>query len=192
MASLVDIYNMALVDLAADLIADPDNLTGNALVLSTRWPGVRDAVMRSHGWNCLMRRVLLPPMTAAPAFGYRTQYLLPADCLRPMDIGDPKAEWKVEGRNILANSSGSIRLRYVARIEEPEAYDPLLVQAMVCRLAAVCAWRVAKKARADELWGMYEKALDEAKRADVLEGWPERIQFESTILTDEEEGCLDG
>ena len=52
MASVVQMCNSALNQLgAASITALTDN-TKNARLCSERYPTVRDAVFRSHPWNC--------------------------------------------------------------------------------------------------------------------------------------------
>lgn len=185
MVALVDIYNMALGELAADLIADPQQMTNNARTIAARYDDIRDAVLRAHPWNCAIRRASLAAMTARPANGYAYQYDLPRDpfCLRPLDLpGLPNTPWVVEGRRLLTDRAGPLPLRFIARIEDPEGFDPLLVQAVAKRLASVCAYKITKKEHGVELFKEYRAVLAEARAVDGQEGWPDDMPFESTIL----------
>ena len=76
----------------------------NARLCNTRFSEVRDAVFRSHPWNCLQKRVELPQSTTTPAWGFKFQYDLPGDCLRLLRILEYDSDHKVEGRSILSNS----------------------------------------------------------------------------------------
>lgn len=185
MSSLVDIYNMALGELAADLVADPQQLTQNAKVLAARYADVRDAVLRAHPWNCAIRRAKVGSEGAAPAFGYAYQYKLPTDpfCLRPLElVGMPKVKWVVEGRRILTDQAGPLPLRFIARITDPEEFDALLAQAIAIRLASVCAYKVTKKEVGLELLKKYREVVAEARAVDGQEGWLDDVLFESELL----------
>lgn len=184
MSSLVDIYNMALGELAADLVADPQQLTSNAKILAARYDDVRDAVLRAHPWNCAITRARLASMGDAPPFEYDYQFKLPNApyCLRPLELVGVTSKWVVEGRRILTNEAGPLNLRYIARVENTEDLDALLVQAIAKRLASVCAYKITKKERGVELLNEYQKVLAEARAVDGQEGWPEDAEFESSIL----------
>jgi hypothetical protein len=79
MASVVDICNGALNQLGATTIL---SLTEDS---------------KSHPWNCLQKRVELAADTDKPAWGFKNQYTLPADCLRLLRILDYDLDHKVEG-----------------------------------------------------------------------------------------------
>ncbi len=185
MASQVQIFNMALGELGADQIADPQQLTGTAKVVAARYDDVVDSVLRAHPWNCAIRRARLAAMAEAPLHGYARQFRLPVDpfCLRPLElVGFPKDKWVVEGRFILTDLSGPLPLRYIARLSNPDEFDALLTQAIVKRLAAVCAWRITKKENGESLLRQYKEVLNEARAVDGQEGWPDEPDFESEIL----------
>ena len=60
MASVVDICNGALNQLGATTILSLTEDSKNARLCNARFSEVRDAVFRSHPWNCLQTRVELP------------------------------------------------------------------------------------------------------------------------------------
>jgi hypothetical protein len=82
MASVVDICNGALNQLGATTILSLTEDSKNARLCNSRFTQVRDAVFRSHPWNCLQKRQELAADTDAPAWGFSYAYTLPADCLR--------------------------------------------------------------------------------------------------------------
>ena len=104
MASVVDICNGALNQLGATTILSLTEDSKNARLCNQRFTQVRDAVFRSHPWNCLQKRQELAADTTAPAWGFKFAYTLPADCLRLLRILDYDSNYKVEGRKILTNA----------------------------------------------------------------------------------------
>ena len=105
MASIVDINNAALNQLGASTILSLTEDSKNARICNARYTQIRDAVFRSHPWNCLQKRLELSSSTTTPAWGYSFQYDLPSDCLRLLRILDYDSDHKVEGRSILSNNS---------------------------------------------------------------------------------------
>ena len=53
MASIVDINNAALNQLGASTILSLTEDSKNARICNARYTQIRDAVFRSHPWNCL-------------------------------------------------------------------------------------------------------------------------------------------
>ena len=124
MASIVDICNGALNQLGATTILSLTEDSKNARLCNSRYTQVRDALFRSHPWNCLQKRIELAADSVAPAWGFSYQYTLPADCLRLLVILDYDSNYKVEGRKVLSNTS-SMKILYVARVTDPNEYDEL-------------------------------------------------------------------
>ncbi len=118
MASVVEICNGALNQLGATTILSLTEDSKNARLCNQRFTQVRDAVFRSHPWNCLQKRQELAADTDAPAWGFKFAYTLPADCLRLLRILDYDSNYKVEGRKILSNTS-SMKILYIARVTDP-------------------------------------------------------------------------
>ena len=66
---------------------------------------------------------------------------MPTDpfCLRVLSLDDPDIIFRVEGRKILTDES-TIKLKYVGRITDPNAYDTLLIETIAAALAADLAY----------------------------------------------------
>ena len=103
MASVIQICNSALNQLGAGSITALTENSKNARLCNERYETVRDAVYRSHPWNCLIKRVQLAQDSDTPAWGFSFQYTLPSDCLRVLQIKDYDADYKIEGRKLLIN-----------------------------------------------------------------------------------------
>ena len=187
MASVVDICNSALNLIGASNILDLTEDSKAARICNQRYTFVRDATFRSHPWNCLLRRVTLAPDTETPDFDFSNQFTLPTDpfCLRVLQLQDQDLVYKVEGRKILANST-EIKMLYVARVEDPNEYDQLLIEAISAKLAADICYALVNSANLMvQLNTMYKAKLVEARFVDANEGTPATMNNESSLTVAE-------
>ena len=176
MTAEVDIFRLAMAHLDDRPIASADDDTTQARLCRAHYDGCRDAVLRAHPWNVAMRRVQLAPLTDDPPFEWTYQFQLPADCLRLLPVTEDGAEdgrpvpYNLEGRRILADVQ-PLKIRYVTRLTDPGAFDPLLTQAIAAHLAMTIAGAITgKRTVAQAAAEMYRVKLIEARRVDGLEG----------------------
>jgi len=170
MASTVDICNGALNQLGATTILSLTEDSKNARLCNSRFTQVRDAVFRSHPWNCLQKRVELAADTTAPAWGFSFAYTLPADCLRLLRILDYDSNYKVEGRKILSNTS-SMKILYIGRITDPNEYDESLRETLSAALGADIAFAVTSNNQtATNMYNLFQDKLKDARFVDSTEG----------------------
>ena len=170
MASIVDICNGALNQLGATTILSLTEDSKNARLCNSRYTQVRDSLFRSHPWNCLQKRVELAADTDKPAWGFSSQYTLPADCLRLLRILDYDLDHKVEGRKILSNAS-SMKILYIARITDPNEYDELLRETLSAALSADIAFAVtSNNTTATNMYNLFQDKLKDARFVDSTEG----------------------
>jgi hypothetical protein len=170
MASTVDICNGALNQLGATTILSLTEDSKNARLCNSRFTQVRDAVFRSHPWNCLQKRVELAADTTAPAWGFSFAYTLPADCLRLLRILDYDSNYKVEGRKILSNTS-SMKILYIGRITDPNEYDESLRETLSAALGADIAFAVTSNNQtASNMYNLFQDKLKDARFIDSTEG----------------------
>ena len=170
MASVVDICNTALNQLGASTILTLTEDSKNARLCNARYTQIRDAVFRSHPFNCLQKRVELSSSTTTPAWGYSFQYDLPGDCLRLLRILDYDSDHKVEGRSILSNNS-SMKILYISRITDPNKYDELLRETLSAALGADIAYAVtSNNTTSQNMILSYQEKLKDARFVDSTEG----------------------
>jgi hypothetical protein len=171
MASVVDICNGALNQLGASTILTLTEDSKNARLCNARYTQVRDSLFRSHPWNCLIKRVELARDTEVPSWGFSYQFTLPADCLRVLTILKYDYDYKVEGRKILANH-GTVKIQYVARINDANQYDELLRETISAALAADIAYAVtSSNPTAANMYELFQSKLKEARFVDATEGY---------------------
>ena len=170
MASTVEICNGALNQLGASTILTLTEDSKNARLCNARYTQVRDSLFRSHLWNCLTKRVELAKDTEVPSWGFSYQFTLPADCLRVVTILNYDYDYKVEGRKILANH-GTLKIQYIARIEDPNQYDELLRETISASLAADIAYAVtSSNPTTQNMYNLFQDKLREARFVDATEG----------------------
>ena len=170
MASVVEICNGSLNQLGATTILSLTEDSKNARLCNQRYTQVRDAVFRSHPWNCLQKRVELAADTDAPAWGFSYAYTLPADCLRLLRILDYDSNYKVEGRKILSNTS-SMKILYIGRVTDPNEYDESLRETLSAALGADIAFAVTSNNQtATNMYNLFQDKLKDARFIDSTEG----------------------
>lgn len=162
MATGVSICSNALLMLGAQTINDFNEPVGRAKIAANLYPTIRDSLLRTHPWNCTIKRALLAPDATPPAFGYDNQFELPADFLRVLEVGQSGAqiEYLVEGRSILANAT-SVELRYVYLNPIENTWDANLVELLTLAMAAAMAYPITQSAA---LQANMEQKLSMAKK----------------------------
>ncbi len=170
MASVVDICNGALNQLGASTILSLTEDSKNARLCNSRYTQVRDALFRTHPWNCLQTRLELAASSDSPAWGFTYAYTLPANCLRLLRVLDYDSNYKVEGRKILSNAS-TMKILYIARITDPNEYDELLRETLSAALGADIAYAVtSNNTTSQNMIVSYQEKLRDARFVDSTEG----------------------
>lgn len=178
----VSVANLALSKLGEDdQIRDPDDTGKPASSIRAVWDLMRRVVLRAHPWNFAMRRAELVPRTGAslvsdPVIGWEYAFPLPSDFLRLVELLEPrlaKDTYQVEGHEILANTLGPLRIRYVRDVPDMSRWDALAIEAFASRLAFQIADRITgDEARKRTAWSNYKDALKDAKGVDAKENPP--------------------
>lgn len=190
MASQIDICNWALSKIGQGDVAALTDQNPRARSLTQLWDLCRDDELRKNRWRFSMVRTALAKDAAAPVWGYASQYTLPGDCLRVVqvseyDLGrslgyatDTRPEWVIEGDRILTDlpRGAALNIRYIARVTEAGRWDPSFVNVMACRLGLELCDRLTesgpRKAMAME---DYRMAMREARRAEAIEHPPQPL-----------------
>lgn len=177
MATDISICSNALQMLGDQAIAAFTDDSTRAPLAGNLYPAIRDAVLRSHPWNCAVKRVVLSPDATAPAYDYTAQFILPGDWLRTLSIGQDgeEVDYRMESGLILANES-VIYLRYIFQNKVEATWDSMLVQAMTLGMAAALAYPItASTALADSLNAQYVALLRAARSVDGQDNPPETL-----------------
>lgn len=184
--SETDIANMAVMSIG---IEKPiDNLqtddSNEARYCRRFYPSTRDAMLRSHPWNCAIHRKAITPLASTPISDWDYQYQLPSNpyCLRVLQVGEmgDDIDWVVEGRRLLTNEGTSIKLKYIKRITDTNEFDPLLVDAISIKLAIKIVMPLtSSQSMKDSLIKELELlSLPEARTIDGQEGSTETLEVD--------------
>ena len=180
MATAVSICSNALLMLGDNPInsfdesATPGGLD-RARIAENLWPSTRDAVLRSHPWNCAVKRVTLSPEATAPAFthDFDKRFILPSDWLRNVEINGQRADhvdYRIEGKRLLMNGS-TCYLRYIYKNTDIGSWDPMLVECAEFAMAAKMAYPITKSTAVRK--EMQDTLLFYLKRARAVDGQDE-------------------
>lgn len=161
MPSEVDLLNDALSQIGSSPILSIDDGSISANHCQRLYPALRDALIRGHHWNWAMTRVELAEDATPPATEFAFSYTLPSDCLKVVEFAGSNLRtpdsiplldthgvftYKIEGRKLLTNY-GSALIVYLARVTNPDLWDPLFYQVLSTWLASKLASAITKDDR---------------------------------------------
>ena len=183
MTSVVEIGNIALVNLGEDTITSLSDAVKAARLINRRYAPIRDAVLRANPWNCATARAQLASTDPAPSWGAGAAFQLPSDCLRVLRLEDRATPWNVEGRRLVAAASAPLNILYTARVSDPNQFDPLLVEAIAARLGADLAHPITQSTTLVQLmWDLYRQKLIEARGVDGQEGAGDELFADTWLM----------
>lgn len=168
--SVVQIINMALAEIGAQAVTDHTVDQSPAARLANRlFDQTRDAILRAHLWNCAMKRAKLTAAASPPLWGFSLAYDLPADFIRLADVESRETTFRVEGRQILTDSS-EMNILYVYRLENVALMDESLKGSIATRLALEMSMTLQGSAQHSErLLALSEFKLSEGQFIDQVE-----------------------
>lgn len=186
--------NAALGKLGQGAVLSFDDPDDRARWLKNRFAEVRDLCLRANRWHFAMARARLSAAASAPAFGYQRRFPLPADCLRLVEVGGVAAgladfrgssqpPFALEGGRVLTNAAAPLDVRYVRRVEDVAAWDPLFAEAVACRLAFDLAEKLTQSSgKKEAALRDYQLSVREAMRVNAIETPPESAPEGSWVL----------
>jgi hypothetical protein len=197
MTSTVDIANYALNSLGANNISSFDENSKPARLINQRFDSVRDSVFRAHPWNCLLRRAELAKESESPAFGYANQFNLPTNpyCLRVLEFSNGTLSYPqdnmfnntggpvfvIEGRKLLSDE-GIAKIKYVARVTDPQEYDANLIDTLAAAIAFEVSYAITGSNTVKQMMAAeYSDKLKQAAFVDGTEGAPQRLEASEFI-----------
>lgn len=182
MASQTDIANWASLKLGAGRINNINTEESEvARVFRSIYTLVLKSLLQNFPWNFCLKRDVLSPETAAPAWGYAYQYILPTDYLMMREI-ENNPDYIVEGGKILTDEGPTLYIRYHRMITDEALMPPLFVEMFATRLAYESCERVTQSTtKKESLAKEFDFILNDAYRSDSIEGSMEALE-ESTWL----------
>lgn len=192
----VAIANLALTKIGDLRITSLSDNTKPAREVNAVYSMLRDKLQRTYNWRFCVKRAVLAAESTAPVFDYSYQYPVPSDCLRILQINayypapdlsdlisSGGQEYVLEGGKILTRNSGSMNLRYLARISDPTKFDTSFDEAFASSIAYNVAEALTQSdSKKNAALRDYRMALMDAIRANAIENPPESIA-DTTWLT---------
>jgi hypothetical protein len=197
MAGQVEIVNRALFKLGALPLASMGDNNKQARVMSGLWDTVRRAELRRHFWAFALKRTALPALAQAPAWGYARAYQLPADFLRIVQAGEfqdaPSAAdyrnsddsaYAIEGGVLLSDEAAPLKIRYVADVNDPGAFDALFIEALAAKLAyEACEGITQANEKKNVASEDYRAAIKAAALVNAIEKPPQGIADDAWVTS---------
>lgn len=177
MATSVSICSNALQMLGQNSFSSFEESNDFVRAAANIYPTARDHVLRSHYWNCAIKRVILAPLTEKPPFDFGYQFSLPGDWIRTLQIGETNRpiSFQVEGNRILANVS-VLPIVYVFRNEVEATWSANLIKVMELYMASQMAYIVTgSTSLRDSYRDEYMRELKVAKAIDGQDNPPEEF-----------------
>lgn len=170
--SNVQIANRALQKLGAKRISSLSQDHPNARSMNAAFATVRDMELRRYDWSFAIKRESIAADGDETTWGGWNRYSLPNDfikLLRDNESGT-HVDWKIEGQYIVSADASPLEIRYIARIEDPNFYDALFVEAFAGRLATECCEEITQSpSKMEGIKRQYDEDIAEAKRIGAIE-----------------------
>jgi hypothetical protein len=195
-ASNVAIANLALTKLGDLRILNLTDNTKPAREVNAVFDMTRDYLQRRFSWRFCIKRANLAADTTVPLWDWSYQYPIPADCMRILQVGQwyPSPdlsdlistggqEYVLEGKYILSNQAGPLKLRYLSRVTDPVQFDAAFDMAFSAYLAYILAEPLTASAEQKQMaYNDYRNAIKDAVIANAIENPPESLADQTWIL----------
>lgn len=183
--SQVQIVNLALTKLGQNRVIAINDDVETARVMNSLWDMTRDTVFAAHPWKFAIKRVELPALASAPAFGFTLQYAIPEESLRLVQVGDDWTFYQqqvesfaLEDGKILTDLGAPLRVRYVKRIENTGLWPVLFARVMSMQLAMDACERLTNStSKLDAISADYLASVRDAKRQNAIERPPQAVVY---------------
>ena len=195
-ASNVAIANLALTKLGDLRILNLTDNTKPAREVNAVFDMTRDYLQRRFSWRFCIKRANLAADTSTPLWDWSYQYPIPTDCVRILQVGQwyPSPdlsdlistggqEYVLEGKYILSNQAGPLKLRYLSRVTDPVQFDTAFDMAFSAYLAYILAEPLTASAEQKQMaYNDYRNAIKDAVIANAIENPPESLADQTWIL----------
>jgi hypothetical protein len=195
-ASNVAIANLALTKLGDLRILNLTDNTKPAREVNAVFDMTRDYLQRRFSWRFCIKRANLAADTSTPLWDWSYQYQIPTDCMRILQVGQwyPSPdlsdlistggqEYVLEGKYILSNQAGPLKLRYLSRVTDPVQFDAAFDMAFSAYLAYILAEPLTASAEQKQMaYNDYRNSIKDAVIANAIENPPESLADQTWIL----------
>lgn len=180
MASAIEICNVALVRIGADMITSFDDANKAGRLCRLLYRPTLEGMLRAHVWNFSIRRAELAANTNTPVFGYTYEHPLPDDFMRLVLVDEDyghRLETNADGQRVMLSDSETEDIEYVSYVSDPNLMDAAFRQALSLTLAvALCPAITENAAMTKILADEAREATALARTLDAQEGTPRDIE----------------
>ena len=154
----INIINRALIKLGQPTISSTSQ-DPNGRIYGLVYDDVRDWLLSAHNWRFAIKRVVLARNEEKPISGFAYAYTLPSDFLSLYkfqetyklpnysdNITASDERYSIEGNKILCDVEDKLSISYIARIQDPNMFNPWFREALIAKLAAEFAPRLKQSA----------------------------------------------
>lgn len=167
-SSSVQVCNIALGSLGANLITSLSEASVEATLCNVHWDNARRSTLRNHPWNFSIKRTQLTELETAPLFEYDKQFQMPSDLLRLLRVYED-FNYKVEGHQIITNKTDCL-IKYVYDNTDVASWPDSFVDLVAARLKVDLSYGITKSSSQKQLCvEEYKEKLTEARAQDSQE-----------------------
>jgi len=193
--SPVEICNLALGWLGADLIISLNDNSVEAKLCKANYALLRDAVLEEREWTFAVKRLEPVELVDTPIYGYSKAFQIPPEVIRVLQVslgGEPgheensfrstarggtgmgretRIDWSREGDHILANNAARIFMRCLIQVVDTNKFSPAFDQALAARMAMDLAIPITNsRSLQKDMAGMYADKIKLAAASDGMQG----------------------
>lgn len=169
----VTVANRALQKLGAKRIESLTQDTPNARSINACYEVLRDAELARYQWAFAIKRAsVAADATDETILDTWKRYTLPNDFISLIrdDETTGYVDWQQEGLYILSKTASPLKFKYVAKIEDPNFFNPLFVETLAGKIAMECCYEITdSNTKKESLKADYLNDLAEAKRLGFIQ-----------------------
>ena len=174
MATDIAISNQGLQLLGASRIVGFNDGTVNGDAVGLIYEDTRDALQRDYPWTFCIKRVQLSTLGTTPLFDRARAFVLPGDYLSPLapypEANIEQLDWIIEAGQLITNDSSPLDFRYVAKVDDPDLFDPLFRKALSAALALELVEVITQSnTKLQNITSIFDRVISKAHKSNAIE-----------------------
>ena len=184
--SETSIANLASVShLGCNKITNLDDEQTEAIVMKASFNHCRDTVLEEGAWRFANKRATWSPLSSTDNWAFSHAYLIPSEVIRIIRATDSPNKtgfkWEIGGDKLFCDAD-VLYVQYTKQVTNTNFFTNGFTNALALYLAYYnCMALTENKGMKDGLFAEYNKALDDARTNDGMQGVAEQIRSTSTI-----------
>lgn len=165
----VTICNLALMMVGIPAITSFEETNNNAKLCKNYYPVLRDRVLRDHSWSFAIKGYELQKLNEKSVDEkFPVVCALPGDAIRVVNLADDSPFRRMGNKILIKNYPN--RVLYVSRVEDPNLFDEIFIEALQYLIAAEIGMANTRNASLINLYHQkYQQALATARSIDSQE-----------------------